>query len=487
METLDIDIKEAVKLGAVDGVFYSRYFFPKTFRQPSPPMHRDMWERIDKRGKRLKALKCFRGSAKTTIARSLASKRIAYADTRTMLFVGKSEAAAKRSLRWLMKQVQFNTHWSQAFGLSPGAKWNEEHLEINHELAGHTISILPMGMTGSIRGINLDDWRPDFILVDDPCDTENTATPEARKKTADLFFGDLVNTLAPSSECPDAQVLLLQTPLNAEDLIEMACRDPSWATATYGCFANDGESRWPERFSTDFLRQDKESFIQRNQLSLWMREMECKVIASELASFKSEWLKYWNILPDYMTYVLAIDPASSESKTADDTAMMVVGFKGPDIYIVEERTYRGYDFDKFAADYIALLMKYRPRKVAVESIAYQRTLAWHLRNAMEKYGVYAVIEEVEDRRKKSDRIIQALSGPASFGHVYCKANQFKFIQQFTDYGPLAKIHDDVLDAVAIAVTANTMNYSDGALEAEFERLEDEEKYIPVVAGWRHAP
>lgn len=486
-KAIEVDINEAIKLGAVDGTFYSRYFFPKTFRQASPAMHRDMWSRIDRRGRRLKALKCFRGSAKTTIARSLASKRIAYADTRTMLFVGKSEMAAKRNLRWLMKQVEFNTVWASAFGLSKGAKWNEEHIEVNHELAGHSINILPVGMTGSLRGINLDDWRPDFILVDDPCDTENTATPEARKKTADLFFGDLINTLAPTTESPDAQVLLLQTPLNAEDLIETACRDPSWETAVYGCFDDKGESRWPERFTTDYLRQEKEAYIQRNQLSLWMREMECKVIASELSSFKSEWLKYWNVLPDGMTFVLAIDPASSESKTADDTAMIVLGFRGPDIYIVEERTYRGYDFDKFSAEFIGLLIKYRPRKVAVESIAYQRVLAWHLRNAMEKHGIYAVVEEVEDRRKKSDRIIQALSGPASFGHVYCRANHFKFIQQFTDYGPLAKIHDDVLDSVAIAITANTYTYNDSALEAEFARLDDEEKHIPAIANWRSAP
>ncbi len=486
-DTIDVSLNEAVQLAATDGPFYSRFFFPQTFRQGTPEMHYDMWSRLERRGSRLRALKCYRGAAKTTLARAHGSRRIAYGESRTMLFVGKSEAAAKRNLRWLMKQVLFNRLWADTFGLKPGAKWNEEHIEILHTVQGHTVNVLPLGMTGSIRGINLDDWRPDLIIVDDPCDTENTATPEQRKKTSELFFGDLVNTLSPASETPDAQIDLLQTPLHAEDLIETACRSPEWDSAVFGCFDEHGESRWEERFSTNWLREQKEDFIRRNQLSLWMREWECKVIASELAVFKLEWLRYWQVLPDGGYYVIAIDPASSESKTADDTAMMVLYIRGPDIYVVEERTYRGYDFDKFAAEYIALLTHYRPRKVAVETVSYQRTLAWHLRRAMEQYGVYAPIEEVDDRRKKSDRIIQALAGPASFGHVYCKANHFKFIQQFTDYSPLARIHDDVLDAVATGITSTLSTLSDGALESEFQRLADEERSIPALDNWRSAP
>lgn len=486
-EAPKIDISEAVQLGAVDGPFYARFFFPRTFRQDTPAFHTDIWRRVERRGRRLKALKVFRGGAKTTIARTRTSRRIAYGDARTVLFIGKSESAAKRSLRWLMKQVLFNQLWAQTFQLSPGAKWNEEYLEINHGLAGHTVSVIPLGMTGSIRGINLDDWRPDHIIVDDPCDTENTATPEQRQKTADLFFGDIVNTLSPASETPDADILLLQTPLHAEDLIEKACVDPAWDSAVYSCFDDVGASRWEERFPTDDLRRQKESYIQRNQLSLWMREMECKVIASELASFKLEWLKYWDVLPDGGYYILAIDPASSESKTADDTAMMLLYFHGANIYVVEERTYRGYDFANFAAEYISILQRYRPRKVVVESVSYQRTLAWHLRRAMEQYGIYAPIDEVTDRRRKSDRIIQAIAGPAAFSRVYCKRNHFKFIQQFTDYSPLAKIHDDVIDAVAIAITANRGMVGDSVLEAEFSRIADEERYIPDIPDWRSAP
>lgn len=489
METdRQIDISEAIELGAADGTFYSRYFFPTTFRQQSPEFHKDMWAQLDDRSSRLKAFKCYREAAKTTIARTFATRRIAYGESRTVLFIGKSEAAARRSVRWLMKQVLFNRLWSSAFSITKGAKWNEELIEIHNGLFDHTVSVLPFGMTGSIRGVNLDDFRPDLIIVDDPCDSENTATPEARRKTSELFFADIVRTLVPASENPDAQILLLQTPLHQEDLIESASRDPAWNVATYSCFDEQGESRWPARRSTKDLLEEKESYVRRNQLSLWMREMECKIVSSELAVFKSEWLRFWEVLPDDMIYVLAIDPASSESKTADDTAMVVVGFHRNKIYLVEEKTYRGYEFDHFAADFINLLRAYKPRKVCVESIAYQRTLSWHLKQAMLRYGTYAPIDEVSDRRKKADRIIQALAGPASYGHVLCRPTHLKFVQQFTDYGPTANIHDDVLDAVAMAVTSSTyLSFNDVAIDGEFDRIDDEEKNIPTLDYHRAAP
>ena len=45
--TSEIDISEAVSLSAVDPIFYSQFFFPKTVRQATPPFHRGMWERLD--------------------------------------------------------------------------------------------------------------------------------------------------------------------------------------------------------------------------------------------------------------------------------------------------------------------------------------------------------------------------------------------------------------------------------------------------------
>ncbi len=114
----------------VDGELYCRTFFPKTFRQPSPPMHREMWDMLeDPRNPRV-AFKVFRGGAKTTLARAYISKRIAYGISNTILIVGESQDQAKRSTRWPRRQIQYNRKWAQFYGLEKGDKFTDEWMEV---------------------------------------------------------------------------------------------------------------------------------------------------------------------------------------------------------------------------------------------------------------------------------------------------------------------------------------------------------------------
>ena len=112
--------------------------------------------------------------------------------------------------------------------------------------------MLCVGITGSIRGINFDDFRPDLIVIDDVIDEENSATVEQRIKIEDLILGALKDSLAPATECPDAKLVMLQTPLNREDASCKALKDDEWVSAVFGCWTpetaglalNQQESSW---------------------------------------------------------------------------------------------------------------------------------------------------------------------------------------------------------------------------------------------------
>jgi hypothetical protein len=69
------------------------------------------------------------------------------------------------------------------------------------------------------------------------------------------------------------------------------------------------ESSWPERFTSIELRADKKAAIRRNKLSIFAREMECRLVSRETASFRPTWL----LIRDYEKprgcfSVLGIDP-----------------------------------------------------------------------------------------------------------------------------------------------------------------------------------
>lgn len=485
------NLAEAVTLGAIDDDFFGSYFFPSTFRQPHPSFSRKIQAAFDDPSSRYVAMKLYRGSSKTTRVRCRVAKHISYSLSRTIFLVSNAQKHSVYSLRWLRKQVEYNTRWALAFGLRKGSTWSEEVIEIIHTVSGHSIAVLALGITGQIRGINIDDYRPDFIVLDDPDNEETTGTPEQREKTQSLIFGSLKQSLAPPTEAPLAKMAVLQTPLDREDTIALCEKDPAFRSVTVSCFNDNGRSSWEERFPTPFLINEKDMHIRMNKLSLWMREMECRIVSPELASFQETWLRDYDELPPEFDVVISVDPASSDNKDADDQVVMATAFgrgtaKG-NVYLLEYTANKGEMPDAAGAYVIQLKLKYknRIRKLAVETVAYQKILAWYLEKLMAQNRLWIPVDEIQDKRRKADRIVQEIVGIAANGRLHVKrALHTKFVQQFVEYSPLTRMHDDVLDALAIAVIA----YKSGSTyEADYSVIEEDERDIPALEDWRHAP
>ena len=484
----ELSIPEAVKLGAADSIFYSHYFFPKTFRSKSPQFMRQSWAGMENAQHRYYGTMNFRDSAKTTRGRVFASKRIAYGLSRTILFVGKGLDAALHDIDWIKRAVEFNHLWSNTFNLVKGSKWAGEEVEIIHRIEGYSIRLLAFGMTGQVRGVNIDDHRPDLIIVNDPCDEENTSTPEQRKKTEKLFFGSIVRSLVSPAENPGAKVVLNQTVLNRDDLISVCSRDPSWHVDKFSCFDDAGHSVWPERYPTEFLQKEKAAYINRNQLSLWLMEMECKVISPETSDFRDTWLKYWDVLPplNEMVTFMAIDPVPPPSdvqianglKDKDFEVLAVIGIHKGKYYLCDYAFSRGHDPDWTVMKFFELLDTWRCLRVRVETTAYQRTLKWLLEKAMQARRRYVQINAGTPDRKRAKRyrIVDAFSGIASQGLLYVNKEKHKeFIQQFIEAPDLS--HDDILEAVAEAISEAK---SSPFIEGSYENLGKKEDALPTT-------
>lgn len=479
METVNLSAEEAVALASHSLVAFGQIFFPKTLRQVSPQFHHEMSHLMLDQSSRLLAFEVFRGSAKTTIARLGPMHRACYAVGNTGMAVGLSQAHSIRTVRWIKKQIEYNTLLVQTFKLRKGSKWTDEWIEIVNERFGISYNLVAMGITGNIRGLNIDDYRPDYIMVDDPCDEENTATPEQRAKTDEAIFSGLVNSLAPKSEAPLSQLVLLQTPINGEDVISKAKRDPTFRCVSYGCFDEAGESRWPARWSTDELIAQKQGFIGRNQLSLWMREMECKIVDSSLAAFRAQWLVMWDVLPDDMDFLLVVDPASSEAKGADDSAVGVLGFWKDEIYLVDYTAATGMMPDAITNKLFEYSLEYKTRNVVIETVAYQKILAWYVEKESASRRYYLNVMKFDDKRKKSDRIVQAFVSIAPYGKFKTHPSHQKFIEQFTSYSETYRGKVDVLDMVAIGISSKKgRQFSDAAIEGEYRKLQEEDDNIP---------
>lgn len=494
MQTLEeyISPEEAVILGAADGIFFCRYFFPKVFRQTSPQFHRELWNLFATN--RFSSALIFRGGAKTTIMRAIFAHRISYGLCHTGLFLGKSEGAAAEHVIWLEREVEYNELWATTFGLRKGSLWNQTECEILHKVDNYPVRLLAMGMFGSVRGINILSYRPDTIGVDDPLDEENSATPEQRQKGIDLFFGAVKESLVPASEDATARLMLTQTPFDEEDLSYVCYKSSQIASMRVGILTDEDETRaesaWPDRWTKEEILLDKKAAIERNQLSLWLREKMCLIISRETAEFLPEWLRYYTHIPPGAIYVGAIDPAPILSDKArltgartDLQALMVCAYWRGHKYVVEYATARDQDPESVSRELNRLATKYPIRRWGVESVAYQRTLKWYLEREMQAGRLRHIrIVEVPAPKGKHERIVQAHSGRASSGCLHVKQEHHEFIEAFTKY-PNVK-YKDLLDVSAQCDMTITPR-QEQAIEGEFEVID--EKAIPRLEDHRGCP
>lgn len=495
VDTEEVDWAELIDLCALDGNLYGRTFFPKACRQESPDFHKDMDRVLEDPTNRFVGFEVFRGGAKTTKLRLFASKRIAYGISRTILIIGKSQDHAVKSVHWLKQAVEHNHLWATTFSLSKGAKWTDSEIEILHGTDEYPIRVIGMGITGSIRGLNVDDYRPDLIILDDPCDEENTATVEGRQKISDLVFGALSKSLAPESEAPDATMALAQTVLVKGDLIDAVMSDPQWASVRYSCFNSKGESAWPERWTTEVLQADKQAHINRNQLSLWLREMECQLVTQENAAFLERWVQYWDLLPEGGVTYIGIDPTPPPkdgnqlkliNQKLDDAVIMVIKLWKGKIYVCDYYACKSPDPMEFVDKIFEMVQIWNPLLVGIETVMNQRTLKTLLEAEKLKRRMFFHVTPVEDKRKKSTRIVQTISRYASSYALYINRNHSELLEQYVAYQALERQHDDYLDALTIAMDLINPALEGITIEGDYTDMSDESS-IPELEDWRGAP
>jgi predicted phage terminase large subunit-like protein len=495
-----VSIGEIVKLAAIDNSFFASTFFPKTARQSAPPAHKKIWDALDNPHIRFGNIRAFRGSAKTTILRMFTAKRVAYSLSRTILYVGASEPHAVRSIQWLRNQVDRNPLFRETFKLRRGATWTDSLIEIINSSSGQdeSIWILGVGITSNIRGINFDDYRPDLIILDDVVTDENALTGEQRGKLNDLILGAVMNSLAARVEFPNAKMILLQTPIHPEDASSLAMNDPQFTTVVVPCWTDETltltldkqVSAWEEMYPTADLRKNKLAAIQRNKLSLFSREMECRIMRVENASFRSQWLQFYDVPPKGGKKVLGIDPVppATDRQIAkgligkDFEAHVVMGRYQGSYYLHEYVTSKDHTPAWSVTNALSMAHRHKVSAIVVEAVAYQRTLKWMLEAEMKKVGIFFPVIAYQDRRPKFNRITSAYSGIASQGSFYLNPQLHgDFINDFSSYPGVD--HDDLLDAGAIALSelfAPLVDHDDNEFDYD-------DRNVPSIRTTRSAP
>lgn len=164
---------------------------------------------------------------------------------------------------------------------------------------------------------------------------------------------------------------------------------------------------------------------------------------------------------DYGVYI-AIDPAFSESPTADFGVIMVALHDGADnIYVhgyYRQRTNSRKLIDEFERIY--RIYAGRVRAVGIEEVGPQKSFYQQLVSEMNTKGLYPPFQKLTGmiqtqsglKHKKEQRIIFSLQPRFEARKIYVRPEQQDLIEELTLFSEAGNKHDDLADSLSYIVS-----------------------------------
>lgn len=351
----------------------------------------------------------------------------------------------------IVSQIQYhlkgNERFIELFGdLATNPKeWSQDRVRLNISDKREP-TVTAAGIDNNLVG-----GHYDLIIFDDVVMRDNIGTADQISKV-NKRYNDSLDLLE-----PDGQVVVIGTRWHDSDLYGWILDPQNHVDKTYDIMierAFEGSLQTDEGFTLlwpgKFTRQELLARANSEGWSHFSSQYLNDPVPEENAYFKKNYFNYYES-PDLqgkiLTRFLAVDPAISQEKTSDYTGMVVVGVDQFNyLYVLDILRERLLPHQ--IINYIFMLaLKHQVGEVALEAIAYQKTLAYSLREEMRRRNKYLKVTEITSHQKsKEDRIkgLQPLYENGRVLHNRLHPNNF-FLEDELLRFPRGS-HDDVIDA-----------------------------------------
>lgn len=441
-------IVELYRAGKKDLVEFYRIFLSDDDQYCEPAyFHYDI-SNILLNDKRHFAVEMFRESAKSTyVLKTYPLYKLTFPteEERYIVIIKNNQTLADAKLKEIVDEYLNHPILSQNLVSVHKSSANIFELSLR-STEGKTVKmrIEAYGKGASIRGLSWGNLRPQVIIADDLQDLEDAESETVTEKDWNWFLAD-INFLAKKG-----RIFMIGNNLGERCIIERIIASNLEYEVLKIPAIKDNESTWPTAFPMEFLDKERKQFTELGKIDIWMRERMCVAIPDELRVFKPEYFKHFeeiDIMPKNLEYYVTVDLAISEKQSADDSVVCVVGKEQhkPEWYVVEFIGGRMNPLEVIDALF-KVYEKYRPSKVGIESVAYQKALFYFLEEEQRKRQAYFNMVELKSLQKKEQRI-RGLQPLFKAGVLYHRANMVKFEEQLLSFP--RGIHDDYIDALAM--------------------------------------
>ena len=315
---------------------------------------------------------------------------------------------------------------------------------------GRSIILMGFGADGDVRGITLDNERPDVMIFDDIQTRKDADSETISNSLEEWMIGTAMKAKSPHG-C--LFVFIANMYPTKHSLLRKLKKNSTWTKFIAGGILADGSSLWEELQPIDQLLREYENDLAMGRPEVFYAE----VLNDEHASVNN--LIDLSKLPDYpfkeddisAGNFIIIDPATDK---ANSDFVTVALFDIHNAYPVCKKLIEGrLSPGDTITEALKLALKYNCNIIAIESNAYQYTLKYWFDFICMQRGIIGIeaVEVYSGSYSKNSRILnmfkQYLAGEI-YVHPECQAQVNSQVSQFN---PLRRDNTDgILDCLTYA-------------------------------------
>jgi predicted phage terminase large subunit-like protein len=429
------------------------------------PFHLDAANRIDVKHNFIGLFQWARNHGKTSVSMFIILWLIIRRDIHNLVYVSKSKDFSITQLQNIQNELLNNILLVDDFGpfKEKGSEWRADRFEV----PSYDLACSALGRGQSPRGIKYRNYRPDFILIDDIDDNENSRSDRRVRQLIDWWNSELKPSTA-----TEYKILFIGNKFNDNSLIGHFEKIKNIYKTRVNAFQDTGKVAWPERFTKDWLLKEKEII---GNIEFQREYMNNPVKEGLLFKYENIHLKDMSI-DDFNTVVLYIDP--SWTSNSDYKCVVAIGKKDGIFSILDvflkKCTMR--TMIKWIFDYYLLNYDKTSFRIYQEGNAGQSYLKKEYETMEKEYGV--TLNVLMDKKKNTEKYarIEAITPYFERDIVFFnmkleEEKDFKeALSQLTGFERNGTMNDDFPDALSGAI--NKINILGDDNKNEFNPIMD---------------
>lgn len=431
--TLTLEELREAMLTRRDFNVFCAFAAPQAYRLTYPPVYQALWQELTDSllaGKAPHihdkyAISGSRGFIKTFLLKMLAVFAFLFTERRSCVVVCSEESKAKDFVDDVW-QTLLSDNITAAFGTFD-ISTDTKTLKI-FDMGGIRRSLMPFGAGQSLRGTQVDFQRPDFLILDDLLDLEDTDTDLKYTRLKRWLYATALEALNKFNSV----TVYLGNMYPKNCLTTFLVNSDNWKSLRLCPILADGSLLWPEMLPLKVLQEKFRAAEKDGTLDMFYSEVLNMPIGStegmlDFSAIQPLDDSWWTRTFNLGSFVV-IDPAGNKT-TSDANAIGYfelhqdeMGREYPCMkHVVEDNL----DPKQVITEALKLCFDNGCRTLFVEGVAYQSTLGFWLGEAIKNLGLsledFQIILIQPERTSKNGRILGLLKslirGSAKIGKL----------------------------------------------------------------------